>query len=682
MANKKRLSNTRNIGIIAHIDAGKTTLTERMLFYTGRTHKMGEVHNGEATMDWMPEEQERGITITSAVTTCQWKGASINIIDTPGHVDFTIEVERSLRVLDGAIGVFCAVGGVEPQSEKVWNQADRYNVPKIAFINKMDRIGADFENATSMLKEKLGANTLVVQLPWGSEDKFKGVIDILRMKCLVWDQSTLGALMEETEIPADMVSAAEEARTKLLETLAETDDLIMERYLEDEEIPEIDLKGAIRRATMGLKLVPVLCGAVLRNQGVQPVLDAVVDFLPSPLDIPPVTGVVPDSEEEEELLVDETAPLAALVFKVMMDQGRKLTYVRIYSGKMESGGEVLNVRPNQKEKLSRILRMHSNKRERISHAAVGDIVGIVGLKSAVTGDTITSPAHPIKLYPIDIYDPVISVAVEPKTSADQEKVMASLAKLAEEDPTFRYHLDEETAQTIISGMGELHLDVLVHRLNREFAVDLNVGRRQVVYRETITREAEVAGRFDRTLGGTPHFAVVGIRVQPLKTGSGFRFHNGLEPDVLPEEFSRAVEEALMDSATSGVLMGYPATDMTITLYKAEYKENVSIPPDFRVAASQAFQDACRKAGPVLLEPVMSVEVSVPEDFVGEVISDLNSRLGKIENIATRKMFKIISSVVPLSELFGYSTSLRSVSQGRGTFTMQFSHFSAVARKNS
>ena len=682
MANKKRLSNTRNIGIIAHIDAGKTTLTERMLYYTGRTHKMGEVHDGEAIMDWMPEEQERGITITSAVTTCQWRGTSINLIDTPGHVDFTIEVERSLRVLDGAIGVFCAVGGVEPQSEKVWNQADRYNVPKIAFINKMDRIGADFENATSMLKERLGANILIIQLPWGSEDKFIGVIDILRMKCLTWDQDTLGAHMEETEIPAEMVPAAEEARIKLLETLAETDDLIMERYLEDEEIPETDLKTAIRRATTGLKLVPVLCGAALRNQGVQPVLDAVVDFLPSPLDIPPVRGVVPDSEEEEELPVDEKAPLAALVFKVMMDQGRKLTYVRVYSGKMESGEEVLNVRPDQKEKLSRILRMHSNKRERISQAAVGDIVGIVGLKSAVTGDTITSPTHPIKLYPIDISDPVISVAVEPKTSADQKKVMASLAKLAEEDPTFRYHLDEETAQTIISGMGELHLDVLVHRLSREFAVDLNVGRRQVVYRETVTREAEVAGRFDRALGGTPHFAIAGIRVKPLKTGSGFRFYNGLEPDVLPEEFSQAVEEALMDSASSGVLMGYPVTDMSVTLYKAEYKEGVSIPPDFRVAASQAFQDACRKAGPVLLEPVMSVEVSVPEDFVGEVISDLNSRLGKIENIATRKMFKIISSVVPLSELFGYSTSLRSVSQGRGTFTMQFSHFSAVARKNS
>ncbi|MEE9515494.1 MAG: elongation factor G [Candidatus Adiutricales bacterium] len=681
MVNKKRLSNTRNIGIIAHIDAGKTTLTERMLFYTGRTHKMGEVHNGEATMDWMPEEQERGITITSAVTTCQWKGASINIIDTPGHVDFTIEVERSLRILDGAIGVFCAVGGVEPQSETVWNQADRYNVPKIAFINKMDRIGADFENATAMLKARLGANTLIVQLPWGSEDKFKGVIDILRMKCLVWDKDTLGAHMEETEIPADMVSAAEEARTKLLETLAETDDLIMERYLEDEEIPESDLKAAIRRATTSLKLVPVLCGAVLRNQGVQPVLDAVADFLPSPLDIPPVIGEVPDSEEEEELPVDETAPLAALVFKVMMDQGRKLTYVRVYSGKMESGGEVLNVRPNQKEKLSRILRMHSNKRERISQAAVGDIVGIVGLKSAVTGDTITSLTHPIKLYPIDIYEPVINVAVEPKTSSDQEKVMASLAKLAEEDPTFRYHLDEETAQTIISGMGELHLDVLVHRLSREFAVDLNVGRPQVVYRETITREAEMAGRFDRTLGGTPHFAVACIRVQPLKTGSGFRFYNGLEPDVLPEEFSQAVEAALMDSASSGVLMGYPVMDMAVTLYKAEYREGVSIPPDFRVAASQAFQDACRKAGPVLLEPIMSVEVSVPEDFVGEVISDLNARLGKIENIATRKTFKIITSEAPLSELFGYSTSLRSVSQGRGTFTMQFSHFSAVARKN-
>ncbi|MBW2621960.1 MAG: elongation factor G [Deltaproteobacteria bacterium] len=680
MANQKRLNNTRNIGIIAHIDAGKTTLTERMLYYTGRTHKMGEVHNGEAIMDWMPEEQERGITITSAVTTCQWKGADINIIDTPGHVDFTIEVERSLRVLDGAIGVFCAVGGVEPQSETVWNQADRYNVPKIAFINKMDRIGADFANVAAMLEDKLGANILIIQLPWGSEDTFSGVIDILRMKCLVWDKETLGVYLEETDIPAEMISAAKEARIKILETLAEIDDQIMERYLEDEEIPETELRAAIRQATIGLKLVPVLCGTALRNQGVQPLLDAVVDFMPSPLDIPPVQGTVPESEEEETRPVDEKAPLTALVFKVMMDHGRKLTYVRVYSGTMKSGGEVLNVRPNQKEKLSRILRMHSNKRERIDQASAGDIVGVVGLKSAVTGDTITDVDHPITLYPIDIYEPVISVAVEPKTSSDQEKVMASLVKLAEEDPTFRYHLDDETDQTIISGMGELHLDVLVHRLSREFAVDLNVGRPQVVYRETITREVETEGRFDRTLGGTPHFAAVCLRAEPLKTGSGFRFYNGLEPDALSEEFSRAVEEALINSSSSGVLMGYPVMDMAVTLYKAEYKDGVSTSPDFRVAASQAFQDACRKAGPVLLEPIMSVEVSVPEEFVGEVISGLNTRLGKIGNVATRKMFKIIAAEVPLSELFGYATSLRSVSQGRGTFTMQFSHYSRVARK--
>ncbi|MBW1708793.1 MAG: elongation factor G [Deltaproteobacteria bacterium] len=681
MANSNRLRRTRNIGIIAHIDAGKTTLTERVLFYTGRTHKMGEVHNGEATMDWMPEEQERGITITSAVTTCEWRDANINIIDTPGHVDFTIEVERSLRVLDGAIGVFCAVGGVEPQSETVWRQADNYRVPKIVFINKMDRVGADFDNVVSMLQERLGANVLELQLPWGKEDNFHGVIDLIRMKCLVWDEDSLGEVMEEIEIPEEMSAAAEEARQRLLETVAETDDEIMEKYLGDEEIAESQLLSAIRKATISLQLVPVLCGAALRNLGVQPVLDGIVNFLPSPSDVQVVKGIVPISNTEEERPADVNAPLAALVFKVMMDQGRKLSYLRIYSGKMKSGGEVLNVRLDQKERLARILRMHSNKRARIDEAAAGDIVGVMGLKSATTGDTITDLDHPIELESIKTYEPVINVAVEPKTSSDQDKVMTVLTKLTEEDPTFRFHMDEDTGQIIISGMGELHLDVLGHRLEREFSLDLNVGKPQVVYRESVTRTAEAEGRFDRALGGTPHFASVWLRVAPLKRGSGFLFQNAVDPEDLPEPFAQAVREAVKDSAGSGVLMGYPTIDASVTLFKAENKEGVSSEPDFRVAAGQAFQAACRKAGPVLLEPIMTVEVIVPEEFLGDVINDLNARLGKVENIAVRKTSRVVTAVVPLSELFGYATALRSASQGRGTFTMQFSNFDLVARKN-
>ncbi|MBW2059988.1 MAG: elongation factor G [Deltaproteobacteria bacterium] len=681
MAESNRLRRTRNIGIIAHIDAGKTTLTERILYYTGRTHKMGEVHNGEATMDWMPEEQERGITITSAVTTCQWREAVINIIDTPGHVDFTIEVERSLRILDGAIGVFCAVGGVEPQSETVWRQADHYHVPKIAFINKMDRIGADFNNVVSMLRERLEANVLELQLPWGKEENFQGVIDLLRMKCLTWDAETLGEVMEETEIPPEMIPEAEKARLRLLETVAETDDQIMEKYLSDEEITTAELLSAIGRATVNLELVPVFCGAALRNQGVQPLLDGIVNFLPSPLDIEVVRGMVPESNKLETRPAAANVPLAALVFKVMMDQGRKLSYLRVYSGRMKRGGEVLNVRPNQRERLARILRMHSNKRERIDEASAGDIVAVMGLKSAITGDTISDPDHPIQLESIEVYEPVINVAVEPKTSSDQEKVTTVLAKLAEEDPTFRFWMDEDTGQTIISGMGELHLDVLVHRLEREFSVDLNVGRPQVVFRETVSQEVEVKGCFDRALGGTPHFASVWLRVWPLKRGSGFRYYSGLDAGVLPEPFEQAVEEAVMNAAGSGVILGYPVIDVAVTLFKAEYKEGVSTEPDFRVAAGQAFQEACQQAAPVLLEPIMKVEVIVPEEFVGDVITDLNTRLGRIENIASRKTFRVITTVVPLSELFGYATALRSASQGRGTFTMQFFSFDLVARKN-
>ena len=680
MAADKRLKSTRNLGIIAHIDAGKTTLTERILYYTGRTHKMGEVHNGEATMDWMPEEQERGITITSAVTTCQWKGTTINIIDTPGHVDFTIEVERSLRVLDGAIGVFCAVGGVEPQSETVWHQADRYHVPKIAFINKMDRIGADFDNVLTMMKERLGANHLVMQLPWGSEDNFRGVIDLVQMRCFVWDEQSLGSKMDEIDIPEEMIEQAEAARTSMIESLAETDDDLMEAYLNEEEILRETIIDATRKATVDLKRVPVFCGAALRNRGVQPLLDAIVNFLPSPVDVPPVVGQDPNTGEALTFPVREKAPLSALAFKVVMDQGRKLTYVRLYSGKMITASDVLNVRPGQKEKIARILKMHSNKRERVNEALAGDIVGIVGLKSATTGDTITDLENPLVLESIQDYEPVINVAVEPKVSSDVDKITAALAKLAEEDPTFHFSVNEDTGQTIISGMGELHLDVLVHRLGREFSVGLNVGKPQVVYRETITTETRAEGRFDRELGGTAHFALVKLELTPLKRGEGVRFNNLMDPEALPLVFSKAIEEAVLEGTNSGVVMGYPVLDLRIDLVGAELKEGVSNESDFKVAASQALRSGLENGNPVLLEPVMKVEIIVPDEFTGEVIGDINSRHGKIENIATRKTFKIVDALVPLSAMFGYSTAIRSATQGRGTFSMQFSHYDQMAKK--
>lgn len=676
MAVDKRIKTIRNIGIIAHIDAGKTTLTERILYYTGRTHKMGEVHNGEATMDWMPEEQERGITITSAVTTSTWKNTTINIIDTPGHVDFTIEVERSLRVLDGAIGVFCAVGGVEPQSETVWRQADRYHVPKIAFINKMDRIGADFSNVLNMLKERLGAKPLVLQLPWGSEENFKGVIDLLKMKCYVWDDETLGARMDEVEIPSEMVDEVEKARTDLVESVAETDDALMEAYLNEEEIGENALRQAIRRATIALERVPVFCGAALRNRGVQLLLDGIVEYLPSPVDVPPVVAEKLDGGGKEDVPITDKAPLAALVFKVQMEQGRKLTYLRIYSGKMETGSDVLNVRPGQREKLSRILRMHSNKRERIQEALAGDIIGAVGLKTATTGDTITALDKPLILEAIDTYAPVINVAVEPKASSDLEKIESCLQKLAEEDPTFRYRVDEDTGQTIISGMGELHLDVLIHRLRREFSVDLNVGKPQVVYRESINKPVEVKGTFDKELGGAPHFAEVSIKISPLPRGEGFKIVSNLDPETVPEQFIKAVTESIKENSVSGILMGYPVLDVEVVVNRIQIKEGVSTETDFRVAAAQALREGLKAGGPILLEPMMEVEVTVPDEFTGDVIADLNIRHGKVENIASRKTFKIITSIVPLSEMFGYSTALRSATQGRGTFSMQFSHYDA------
>ncbi len=674
---KHRLKQTRNIGIIAHIDAGKTTVTERILYYTGRVHKMGEVHDGEATMDWMLEEKERGITITSAVTSCQWNGHFINIIDTPGHVDFTIEVERSLRVLDGAIGVFCAVGGVEPQSETVWHQADRYRVPKIAFVNKMDRIGADFYRVIEMMKERLGANPLVMQLPWGSEDRFQGVIDLVKMRAIVWEDESLGAHYEEVELPEELLDEATQYRELLLETLAERDDQIMEKYLGEQEISPQEIYKAVREATISLELVPVLCGAALRNKGIQPLLDAIVSYLPSPVDIPPVEGQVPGSDKVETRPPEPKSPFSALVFKVMMDQGRKMTYLRIYSGTVKAGGQVYNPRKETQEKIARLLRMHANKRERIDSASAGDIVAAMGLKLASTGDTLCDQEHPILFEPMEFNEPVISMAVEPKSVKDHDRLLDALSKLADEDPTFRCKIDEETGQIIISGMGELHLEIMVGRVRREFNVDTNQGKPQVVYRETISREAQQEEVFERELAGQQHYARVVLQVSPRTRGDGNRFVDRCENPELTEEFLNAIMQGVSEAQNSGVMMGYPVIDVETALLDVTLKEGVSDEMAFRVAASMAFKKACEKGDPILLEPIMKAEVLVPEEFMGEVISDLNSRQGKIQNIAKKGPIQVVTATVPLSKMFGYSTTLRSLTQGRGTFSMHFSHYDKV-----
>lgn len=670
----QKLKLTRNIGIIAHIDAGKTTVTERILYYTGRLHKMGEVHDGEATMDWMPDEKERGITITSAVTTCLWQGHSINIIDTPGHVDFTIEVERSLRVLDGAVGVFCAVGGVEPQSETVWHQADRYKVPKIAFVNKLDRVGADFHRVTDMMRERLGALPLILQLPWGIEDGFKGVLDLVKMKGIIWNDEALGAEYSEAPIPEDLLDEASAYRDLLIETLADHDDRLMEKYLAEEPLEEQDIVDAVRVATLRMEAVPVLCGAALRNKGIQPLLDAVVRYLPSPLDVPPVTGFNPGTGREEVRQSAASGPLCALAFKVQMDQGRRMTYLRIYSGTLNSGDVVYNSRKNIKEKVARLLRMHSNKRERIESASAGDIVAAMGLKSSSTGDTLCHEGSPIMLEPIQFYDPVISVAVEPKKVQDSERLQDALAKLADEDPTFKFRIDEDSGQTVISGMGELHLDVILNRIRREYLVDTNQGRPQVVYRETITKTVVHEEIFQREMAGQQHFAGVKLELSPLPRGSGNRFVDRCAHPLLTEELLKAVAQGVEEGEAGGVLMGYPVTDVQAALVDVQIKEGLLNPLSFKVAANMAYRNACEAASPILLEPVMKAEVLVPEEFTGEVIGDLNSRQGRIEQITQKGVVQVITASVPLSKMFGYSTSLRSVSQGRGTFTMQFSHY--------
>ncbi|MGD2269185.1 MAG: elongation factor G [Desulfobacterales bacterium] len=674
MKAKPHIDKIRNIGIIAHIDAGKTTVTERILYYTGRSHKMGEVHDGEAIMDWMPDEQERGITITSAVTTCQWKESEIQIIDTPGHVDFTIEVERSLRVLDGAIGVFCAVGGVEPQSETVWRQADKYRVPKIAFINKLDRVGADFWGTIEMMKEKLNANPLVLQLPVGSEDDFEGVIDLVDMKKIIWDIETLGANYQALEISEDLIETAKEHREKLLESVAENDDDIMEDYLAETEIDSKSLRAAIRRACINLKLIPVLCGAALKNKGVQPLLDAIVDYLPSPVEVPAIQGIDPDTGKTRSCKAIDSDPLAALIFKVSMIEGRKLCFVRIYSGRMKTGEDIYNPFRKKKEKLSRILRIHANKRERINDAGAGAIVGVVGLKESSTGETLCSADHPVVLERIEFYEPVISVAVEPITLADQERLEQVLDKFTAEDPTLQIRKDEDTGQTILSGMGELHLEVIISRMQREFRTKVNVGKPQVVYRETLEREAQARVSFDREIAGQRHFAEVWLRLKPLTRGAGIRFTSEISDDIIPQIFAPAIEKGVMESFGSGALMGYPVVDVEAALIGGTHKESLGTDLAYTVSASMACKEALSKGGPFLLDPIMAVEVYVPEPFMGDVIGDLNARGGKIESIDTRGGIQVIITIVPLARMFGYSTSLRSATQGRGTFTMRFSHF--------
>jgi elongation factor G len=674
MTKKDKIQTIRNIGIIAHIDAGKTTVTERILYYTGRSHKMGEVHDGEATMDWMADEQERGITITSAVTTCQWKNTEIQIIDTPGHVDFTIEVERSLRVLDGAVGVFCAVGGVEPQSETVWRQADKYHVPKIAFINKLDRIGADFFGTVEMMKEKLHAIPLILSLPAGTEENFSGVIDLIEMKQIIWDDDSLGADYKTQDIAAEYLEQAQEYREKLIETLADADDQIAEAYLSETPISNDALAEAIRRATIALKLVPVLCGSALKNKGIQPLLDAVIRFLPSPEDVPAIKGTHPTTGEVIECPSKDKAPLAALIFKVSMMEGRKLSFVRVYSGKIKAGEDVFNPSRGKKEKLSRILRMHANKKERIDEAGAGSIVGVVGLKDSSTGETLCSPDHPVLLENIEFYEPVISLAIEPKTHSDQEKLTDVLQKFLDEDPTLRVRTDKDTGQTILSGMGELHLEVIISRMQREFNTNVNVGKPQVVYREAIETQAEGVAIFDKDVAGQHHFGEVKLRLTPLSRGTGNRFRTEISADIIPDVFIPIIEKGVMESLESGPIMGYPAMDIEAVLVGGSYHEGQGTELAYRVSASMACREAMNAGSPYLLDPIMTVEVSVPDAFLGDVIGDLSSRNGKIEAIEAKRGLQEVRASVALAKMFGYSTALRSATQGRATFTMQFSRF--------
>ncbi len=674
------LAKTRNIGIMAHIDAGKTTTTERILYYTGVNYKMGEVHEGSATMDWMPQEQERGITITSAATTCLWDDHRINIIDTPGHVDFTVEVERSLRVLDGAIAVFDAVAGVEPQTETVWRQADKYGVPRICFVNKMDRIGANFARCVDMIQDRLGATVAVVQLPIGVESSFAGVIDLLEMNALVWDESSSrGESFSVVEIPAALQEEAARWRAILVDTVSTFDDRITEKFLNDEEITAADLRAALRRATISNLAVPVLCGAAFKNKGVQPMLDAVVDYLPSPLDVPPTKGKDLKGDRELERAADDKAPFSALAFKIMSDQHLgKLVFARVYSGMAAQGDSVLNSTRDRKERIGRIVQMHANHREPHEVAYAGDIIALVGLKNTTTGDTLCDPNDPIVLESLDFPEPVIHVAVEPKTKADQDKLSRALQTLAEEDPTFQVHGDEETGQTVIGGMGELHLEVLVDRMLREFRVDANVGKPQVAYRETISRSVDkVEHRYVRQTGGRGQYGHVVLNLEPLGPGGSYEFVDKITGGVIPKEYIPAVDAGIQDAMQSGVLAGYPVVDLRATLVYGSYHDVDSSEMAFKIAASMCFKEACRRAGPVLLEPIMAVEVVTPEDYLGDVIGDLASRRGHVEGMDQRANNQVVRAEVPLAEMFGYATDLRSRTQGRATYTMQFSSYQEV-----
>jgi len=682
VARRVPLDKTRNIGIMAHIDAGKTTTTERILFYTGITHKLGEVHDGNAEMDWMVQEQERGITITAAATTCDWRGHRINIIDTPGHVDFTAEVERSLRVLDGAVAVFDAVAGVEPQSEAVWRQADRYSVPRIAFVNKMDRVGANMDRCVEMMIDRLNAKAVPVQIPWGVEDGFIGVIDVIRQVAMRWGDEALGAEYEEVEVPEEFHAAVEAAREKVLEVASELDDQVLEKYLSGEEITPELLIEALRAGTLALKITPVLCGAAFKNKGVQPLLDAVIDYLPSPLDVGAIEGEHPDTGEAVEREPSDNAPFSGLIFKIMTDPFvGHLAFLRVYSGTLEAGSTVFNATTGKRERIGRLLKMHANKREEIKLVRAGDIAAVVGPKSVSTGHTVCDPAHPIILESMEFMKPVISMAIEPKTKADQEKLSEALTKLAQEDPTFERHRDEETGQTIISGMGELHLEVLVDRMLREFGVQANVGRPQVAYRESLTKPARGEGRFVRQTGGRGQYGHAVIEVEPLPVDEGqkFLFVNKITGGSIPREYISSVEQGIREAMEAGPLAGYEIEGVQVTLYDGSYHDVDSSEIAFKIAGSMAFKDAAQKAGPVLIEPIMDVEVVVPEGYMGDVIADLNGRRGRIERMDSRDGLKIIAGQVPLAEMFGYATDVRSITQGRATFTMHFGRYSKVPK---
>jgi elongation factor G len=679
MAREYSLEQTRNIGIIAHIDAGKTTVTERVLFYTGRTHKIGEVHEGEATMDWMEQEQERGITITSAATTCFWRDHRINIIDTPGHVDFTVEVERSLRVLDGGVTVFDGVAGVEPQSETVWRQADKYGVPRICFVNKMDRTGADFYADLSSIYDRLTKKAVAIQLPIGAEDNFKGIIDLFTQRAIVF-KDDLGKQYEDADIPEDMKTKVAEYRATMVERIAETDEALTEKYLSGDEISEVELKAALRRAVIASELYPVLSGSALKNKGVQQLLDAVNAFLPSPLDIPPVVGTDPKSSDEVTRKASDDEPFSALAFKIATDPFvGKLAFFRVYSGTLKSGSYILNSSTGDKERIGRILRMHANHREEVGEVFAGEIAAAVGLKGTTTGNTLCDPAHPIILESITFPEPVISIAIEPKTKADQEKMSLALQRLAEEDPTFRIHSDEETAQTLISGMGELHLDIIVDRMKREFKVEANVGKPQVAYRETVKKTAKGEGKFIRQSGGRGQYGHVLLEVSPQEPGAGFVFENAIVGGVIPREYIPAVEQGVKEAMLNGISAGYPVVDAKVKLYDGSYHEVDSSEMAFKIAGSMGFQETARKADPIILEPIMKVEVVTPEEFMGDVIGDLNSKRGRIEKMEDRGNGKVVDAKVPLAEMFGYTTTLRSMTQGRASNSMEFDHYEEVPR---